>query len=161
MSRPAASKTEASDREIVTTRVIDAPRERLFRAWTDPAQLPIWWGPNGFTTTTKACEVRPGGGWVYTMHGPDGKHYPNKSVFLEVVQPERIVYSHGWDAPGAFTEMFQATWTFEAQGEKTNITARSVFPSAEARDYVVKQFRADEGGQQNLARLAAYLPTMR
>ena len=85
---------DTSDREIVISRVFDAPRERVFEAMTDPKQVVKWWGPNGFTTTIHEMDVRPGGVWRHTMHGPDGTDYPNKSVFLEVVKPERIVYKH-------------------------------------------------------------------
>ena len=145
-----------SDREIVITRVINAPRELVWEAMTDPKQVVKWWGPNGFTTTIHEMDFRVGGVWRQTMHGPDGRNYPNRSVFTEIVQPERISYSHGWDAKGA-GEMFRATWTFEAQGEKTKLTMRSVFPSAAERDKVVKEFGAIEGGKQTLGRLAAHL----
>lgn len=70
-----------SDREIVTTRPLDAPRDLAFQVWSDPKQIGEWWGPRGFTTTTKTMEFRPGGVWDHVMHGPDGKDYPNKIVF--------------------------------------------------------------------------------
>jgi uncharacterized protein YndB with AHSA1/START domain len=95
------------------------------------------------------------------MHGPDGIDYPNKSVFIELVKPERIVYSHGGGRKGAEGVSFQATWTFEEEeGGKTRLTMRSVFPSAAARDRVVKEYGAIEGGKQTLAKLADYLATM-
>lgn len=62
-------------REIVTTRVFDAPRAMVFAAWTDPDQLKLWWGPKGFSNTFHTCEIKPGGLWTYTMHGPDGKKF--------------------------------------------------------------------------------------
>lgn len=94
------------------------------------------------------------------MHGPDGTDYPNKSVFSEVVKPERIVYSHGGGKKGGPGASFMATWTFEAVSDKTKVTMRGVFPSAEGRDRVVKEYNAIEGGKQTLARLGEYLATM-
>jgi uncharacterized protein YndB with AHSA1/START domain len=148
------------DREIVITRVFDAPRELVWNAWTDPKQVVQWWGPRGFTTTIHKMDVRPGGVWRHTMHGPDGTDYPNKSVFTEIVKPERIVYSHSGGKKGDAGARFQATWTFEAQAGKTKLTLRMVFPSAEARDQVVKQYNAIEGGNQTLTRLAEHLAKM-
>lgn len=144
---------EAAGREIVITRLLDAPCEMVWDAWTDPKQVVQWWGPRGFTTTIHEMDVRPGGVWRHTMHGPDGTDYPNKSVFKEVVKPERIVFSHGGGKKGAEGVSFEATWTFEARGQKTLITMRSVFPSAEDRDRVVKEYGAIEGGKQTLDRL--------
>jgi uncharacterized protein YndB with AHSA1/START domain len=150
------------DREIVISRVFDAPRELVWEVWTDPKHVVHWWGPNGFTTTIETMDVRPGGVWKHVMHGPDGTDYPNKSVFREVVKPERIVYSHGGgreDGPGAH---FEATWTFEALGgNKTRATGRMVFASAADREHVVREFNAIEGGHQHLGRLAGYLARMR
>ena len=81
------SRTRAS---IVTTRVFDAPRDLVWAAWTDPAHLAQWWGPDGFTTTTSAYDLRPGGTWRFMMHGPDGSDYPNRITFDEIVRPERL-----------------------------------------------------------------------
>jgi len=116
-----------------------------------------WWGPNGFTTTIHEMDLRPGGTWNHTMHGPDGTDYPNKSVFTEIVKPERIKYSHGGGAKGKPGVQFESTWTFEAQGNKTKLTLRMVFSSAEARDLIVKTYNAVEGGNQTLDRLGERL----
>lgn len=151
---------ENAGREIVVSRVFDAPRELVWQAWTDPKHVVHWWGPSGFTTTIQEMDVRPGGVWRHVMHGPDGTDYPNKSVFKEVVKPERIVYSHGGGKKGGPGASFVATWTFDAQGDKTRVTMRAVFASAEARDRVVKEYNAIEGGKQTLARLAEHLPKM-
>lgn len=153
-SNPAGN---TSDREIVISRVINARRELVWEAWTDPKQVVNWWGPTGFTTTIKKMDVRPGGVWEHVMHGPDGTDYPNKSVFKEVVKPERIVYSHGGGRKGDKGVSFEATWTFEEQGDKTRLTGRMVFATAEARDHVVKAYGAIEGGKQTLGRLEEYL----
>jgi uncharacterized protein YndB with AHSA1/START domain len=148
---------DSSDREIVITRVFDAPRELIWDAWTDPKQVVQWWGPKGFSTTIHEMDVRPGGVWRHVMHGPDGSDYPNLSTFLEVVKPERIVYSHGGGRKGDPGAQFEATWTFEAEGNKTRLTLRMVFPSAAARDLVVKTYNAIEGGNQTLGRLGEQL----
>jgi uncharacterized protein YndB with AHSA1/START domain len=154
----AAMNTE--DREIAITRVFDAPRELVWKAWTDPQQVVQWWGLKGFTTTIHLMEVKPGGVWRHTMHGPDGTDYPNKSVFLEVVKPERIVYSHGGGQKGDPGAQFEATWTFKAQGQKTKLSLRLVFPSAAARKHLVKTYGAIEGGKQTLERLSEHLAKM-
>jgi uncharacterized protein YndB with AHSA1/START domain len=81
-------------RAIIGTRELDAPRELVFAAWTDPKHLAQWWEPNGFSTTTMSFDLRPGGVWRFVMHGPDGRDYQNRITFEEVVPPERIVYRH-------------------------------------------------------------------
>jgi len=150
-----------SEREIVITRMINAPRERVFEAMTDPKQVVHWWGPNGFTTTIHKMDVRPGGVWHHTMHGPDGTDYPNKSIFKEIVRPERIVYQHAGGEKERGGGCFSATWTFEAQGEKTKMTGRLTFASSEERDRIAIRYQALEGGKQTLARLENYLSEKR
>ena len=156
----AASRTtpgeDTSAREIVLSRVFDAPRELVFKVWTSPEHVVHWWGPNGFTTTIHVMDVRPGGHWDFIMHGPDGTDYPNYIVYEEVVPPERLVYSHS-GGKGDEDVRFWATVTFAAEGPRTRVTMRSVFPSAAEREYVVREHNAIEGGQQHLARLADYL----
>lgn len=150
-----------SDREMILTRVLDAPRELVWKVWTEPEHVAQWWGPNGFSTTIEEMDVRPGGTWKHTMHGPDGMNYPNKSVFKEVVIPERIVFTHGGGREdGSAGATFESTWTFEALGDKTRITLRAVFPTVEDRDRVIREFGALEGGKQTLTRLAEYLKHM-
>src|ERR1700674_3392033 len=149
--------TSRSDREIVTSRVFDAPRALVFKAWLDPEHITRWWGPNGFTTTIHQMDVRPGGAWRFVMHGPDGVDYDNKIIYLEIVEPERLVYLHGDEGE---TGQFETTVTFEEQDGKTKLTMRALFPSAAERDHVVKEFGAIEGGEQTLDRLGAYLAKM-
>ncbi len=163
MSTPAHSPEANSDREIVISRVLHAPRELVWEAWTNPRHVANWWGPRGFTTTIKQMDFRVGGVWEHTMHGPDGTNYPNKSVFKEIVPFERITYSHGGGREDAQTQgaTFVATWTFETMGPReTRLTVRMVFPSKETRDRVVRDFGAIEGGQQTLERAADYLKGM-
>jgi len=78
--------------ELVLTRTFDAPRDLVFKLWTDPKHIPHWWGPTGFVTTVHVMEVRPGGAWRYSMRGPDGKDYPFNGEYVEVVSPEKLVF---------------------------------------------------------------------
>lgn len=154
-ARPAMQ--EPTLNEIVISRVYDAPRELVWNAWTDPKQVVQWWGPRGFTTTIEEMDVRPGGVWQHTMHGPDGTNYPNKSVFTEVVKHERIVFSHTGGKEGGPGANFRSTWTFEDEDGKTRLTIRMFFGSAQERDQIVKEYGAIEGGKQTLERLAEHL----
>jgi uncharacterized protein YndB with AHSA1/START domain len=151
-----------ADRSIEITRVFDAPRELVFKAWIDPARIGQWFGPDGFTITTHEMDVRPGGVWRFVMHGPDGVDYQNKIVYLEIVAPERLVYDHGDDGDDGEDAQapFHVTVTFAEQAGKTELTMRSLFASAADRDRVVEEFGAIEGGNQTLGRLAEYLRTM-
>lgn len=143
---------EASDREIVATRAFNAPRELVFKAWADPNHLTHWWGPKGFTTTFQEFDLRPGGTWGFVMHGPNGVDYQNKSVFVEIVAPERIVFNH------VSGPRFRVVATFAEQAGKTMLTWRMQFESAAELDKV-KGF-AVEGNQQNLDRLETHLTRM-
>ncbi len=149
-----------SSREIVISRLFNAPRELVWTAWTDPNQVTKWWGPRGFTTTTESMDVRPGGQWIYTMHGPDGTIYPNKIVYREIVKPDRIAYDHGGGEGDLADADFLTTVTFEAQGGKTKVTMRSLFATKAARDLVVEKYGAIEGGNQHLDCLGEYLATI-
>ena len=93
----AARNEEAvtSDREIVLTREVAAPRELVWKVWTNAEHLATWWGPTGFTTRTSEFDVRPGGRWRYAMIGPDGREYENLITYSEVSEPARLVYKHG------------------------------------------------------------------
>jgi uncharacterized protein YndB with AHSA1/START domain len=152
---------DSADREIVITRVVGAPRELVWQAMTDPKHVIHWWGPRGFSTTIEEMDVRPGGVWNHVMRGPDGVEYPNRSVFTEVTKPERLVFAHGGGREGAPGVDFVATWTFEIiDAAQTKVTIRMIFPTAAARDTVVKEYGAIEGGKQTLERLAEHLPKM-
>lgn len=151
--------TAAADREIVLTREFDAPRQLVWRAYTDPEHVPHWWGPDGFHNTVHEIDVRAGGRWRFTMHGPDGTEYPNRITYREIVAPERIEFLHGEDVdddPGAF----QVTVTFEDLGAiRTRVTQRMLFNTRAQRDGAL-QYGAKELGQQTLAKLAEHLKTM-
>jgi uncharacterized protein YndB with AHSA1/START domain len=149
--------TRTSDREMTISRVINAPREPVFAAFSDAEHFTLWWGPNGFRTTVYTMDVRPGGSSRYTMHGPDGKDWPNTIEYLEVVAPEKLVYRHGAEEQlSDDPHCFHVTITFESVQGKTLVTLRSLFPTAEHLE-AVKKFGAVEGGQQTLGRLDAYL----
>ena len=139
------SEPDTSDRENVVVRTFNAPRELVFQVWTDPTHLAKWWGPKGFTNTFHEFDLRPGGEWRYTMHGPNGGNYENSSVFVEIVHPERIVIDH------VSNPKFRVIATFEEDEGKTKVTFRQVFPTAEDREKV-KSF-AVEGIRQGFDRL--------
>jgi uncharacterized protein YndB with AHSA1/START domain len=150
---PAQSST--ADREIVISRVISARRELVFEAFTEVRHLSRWWGPEGFTTTTRALEFRVGGAWDFVMHGPDGTDYQEWIAWTEIVPPERIALRHGEsrDDPDAF----ESVLTFATDGAATRIEMRTVFPTQALRDEAVETYHAVEGGRQTLGNLAAYV----
>jgi uncharacterized protein YndB with AHSA1/START domain len=150
---PAAADVK-SEREIAASRTFDAPRELVWKMWTDPEHLVKWWGPNGFRVTTKTVDIRPGGEWVFTMHGPDGTDYFNHIIFRDLVKPERIAYSH------VSGPLFESTVTFTEHGGKTTVDVRMEFETAELRDRVATQFGAVEGLHQHLGRLGEELKKM-
>ena len=143
-----------ADREVVSSRLFAAPRELVFGAFLDAESLKQWWGPKGFTNTFHAFDPRPGGQWRFTMHGPDGNHYENESVFVEIVKPERIVFDHGKPM-----HHFRMNMTFTEEVGQTRLTWRMRFTTAEecAR---VKSFVA-AANQENFNKLAAQLLKLR
>jgi uncharacterized protein YndB with AHSA1/START domain len=149
-------KTWALDREIVLSRVIGAPRERVFQAWTDPQQIVQWFGPDGFTVETLERDIRPGGRWRFVFTGPDGRRWDNRMVFLRVEAPRLIEIEHGSDKDDD-PARFQVTVTFDAQGdEKTVLTLRQLHPTKAQRDAGIG-FGAVELGYQTLGKLARHL----
>jgi uncharacterized protein YndB with AHSA1/START domain len=151
----APAQRATADREIVISRVVDAPRELVFEVFTEVRHLSRWWGPEGFTTTTRAFEFRVGGEWDFVMHGPDGTDYREWITWTEITPPERIALLHGEsrDDPGAFASVL----TFEPDGAATRIAMLTVFPTRELRDEAVARYHAIEGGRQTLGKLAAYV----
>lgn len=150
--------TDTADREIRVSRLIEGPRDLVFSVFTDGANIGRWWGPDGFTTTTHAFDFRPGGEWDYVMHGPDGTDYPNWVRFEVIEAPARIEYLHGESAddPAAFN----AIVTFEERDGGTLVTLCNILATKEQRDLLAEQYHAVEGGEQTLARLAAYVATV-
>jgi uncharacterized protein YndB with AHSA1/START domain len=141
---------DQSKNELVITRIFDAPRELVFKLWTDPEHVAQWWGPHRFKTTVQEMNVRVGGRWRYAMRGPDGNDHPFDGVYLAVAEPERLVFEgsiHGDSSQSVWTEV-----TFTEQAGKTKVTVHQVFSfeSAATRG-------ASMGWNQQLDRLTAYL----
>src|ERR1700730_3450053 len=153
--RDAPAQAATGDREIVISRVIGAPRELVFEAFTEVRHLSRWWGPEGFTTTTRAFEFRVGGEWDFVMHGPEGTDYQEWISFTEIAPPERIALLHGeWRAdPNAF----ESVLTFATDDAARRLEMRTVSPTKELHDEAVEKYHAIEGGRQTLSNLAAYL----
>jgi uncharacterized protein YndB with AHSA1/START domain len=163
---------DAENPEHVITRVFDAPRELVWKAWTEPKCLAQWWGPNGFTTPVCDLDVRAGGAYRIVMRAPDGTDYPLKGVYREVVAPKLLVYTvdvseHPKDwhdllqknlegHPADTSKPSLHSVSFEAEGAKTNLTIRNIFESAALRDAFVKM-GMEQGWGQMLDRLAKAL----
>lgn len=141
---------ETSNREIISTRVFEAPRATVFKAFSDPRQLVQWWGPKDFTNTIHEFDLRPGGKWRITLHAPNGANYPNDKVFVEIVPDERVVFDHLEPM-----HHFRMTLLLADQGGKTHVTWHMLFESA---DEVAKLKKIIlEANEQNFDRLAAHL----
>jgi uncharacterized protein YndB with AHSA1/START domain len=138
-------------RTLSISRLVDAPRDLVWKVWTEPDHIKNWWGPNGFTNTIFEMEVKPKGVWDFIMHGPDGTDYKNKSIYKEIVKYEKIVYDH-MSGP-----KFQFTVTFTEKGKKTLIDIQMLFETAEERENVVKVFKADTGLKENIYKLEGYI----
>ena len=145
------------DRQMVIVRTISAPRERVWEAMTDPNQVGKWWGPTGFTNTLVKHELKVGGVWEHIMHGPDGKDYPNRAVFKEIVKPERVVFELTGGKKDDPVTTKTASWTLEAQGDKTRLTLCMTFVTKEQRDLTLKVVKAIDGGNQTIDRLVEHL----
>lgn len=145
---------ENSSNEIRITRLYDAPLKMVWEAWTDPKKAAQWWGPRGFKITTHSKDLRTGGSWNYTMHGPDGVDYPNKTKYLEVDTHKRLVYDHGGndDRP----PMFRVTVLFSESNGKTKMEMTMSLPTPEAAKET-KKFIKQAGGDGTWDRLAEYL----
>jgi uncharacterized protein YndB with AHSA1/START domain len=162
-----AASAEA-ERDFVITRVFDAPREIVFRAWTDPKHLAQWWGPRIFATHIYEMDVRPGGAYRIAMRGSDGAEYPIKGVYREIVKPERLVMTMDVsEHPAAWHDMVKPnrrkdetnpagemlmTATFDEFGEKTRLAVRVRLISTEIRDAMLKMGMT-EGWSESLDRL--------
>lgn len=140
--------------EIYIERIYEAPVKMVWDAWTDPKQVAQWWGPRGFTLTTHSKDLKAGGTWVYTMHGPDGVDYPNKTKYFEVEKYSKLVYDHGGndDRP----PLFHVTVLFTDLGKKTKMEMTMSLPTAEAATET-KKFIKKAGGNSTWDRLAEYL----
>ncbi|NVJ05929.1 SRPBCC domain-containing protein [Myxococcus sp. AM001] len=145
---------ELAKRQLKISRLISAPRALVFQAFTDAKMISNWWGPNGFRTTTVSKDVRPGGTWKFTMHGPDGTDFPNHIVYTKVVPNELLEWDHG-SKEGEV--MFKVVVTFKDEAGQTRVTLQHTMPTVEAREQAAKY--AIEGGKQTLTRLEQHLAT--
>jgi uncharacterized protein YndB with AHSA1/START domain len=147
-------KAKNKSNEIRIIRIFDAPVQAVWDAWTDPRQVAQWWGPRGFTLTTHSKDLRPEGSWNYTMHGPDGVDYPNKTLYLEVENYSKLVYDHGGndDRP----PLFRVTVLFSEVKGKTKMEMSMTLPTPEAAEETRKFIKA-AGGNSTWDRLAEYL----
>lgn len=139
---------------IYINRILKAPVKMVWDAWTDPKQTALWWGPRGFTITTHSKDLRVGGTWDYTMHGPDGKDWPNLTKYHEVVLYKRLVYDHG----GSKTTppLFRVEVNFIDLNGKTLMEMMMILPSPEAMQET-KKFIKQANGDSTWDRLAEYL----
>jgi uncharacterized protein YndB with AHSA1/START domain len=144
----------STDLELTVSRVINAPVARVWRAWTDPAEVSQWWGPYGFKSDASTRDFRVGGTWKHTMIGPDGKTYANLASFEEIVPNERIVFTNGGGDGEGVGVRFRSTVTFKDLGGRTELTMRLVFDNAAMKDIATMKYGAVEGGRQTLSRLA-------
>jgi uncharacterized protein YndB with AHSA1/START domain len=150
--------TTPSDTEIVMTRTFDAPRELVFDAHSSCEHMARWWGPRKYEFADCEIDFREGGAWRIVHRGPDGEIPAFRGEYLEIVRPERIVWTFGWDgAPG---QVGPETFTFEEHDGLTTLTTRSVFPSAEVRDAVMESGML-EGAVETYDRLEEYLQAVR
>ena len=140
--------------ELHLTRIYDAPVKMVWDAWTDPKQAAQWWGPRGFTITTHSKDLRPGGHWNYTMHGPDGVNYPNTTKYFEVEKHSRLVYDHGGNDNQS--PLFRVTVQFTDQKGKTKMDMTMSLATPEAAEET-RKFIKKAGGDGTWDRLAEYL----
>lgn len=145
---------KTDSRALRMIRTFHAPVQLMWEVWTRPEHIVNWWGPEGFTSTIHHMDLREGGEWKLTLHGPDGVNYPNRSVFKEIVPFEKIVFEH-------FNPHFIATVLLAPEDEATSIDWTLLFDTAEMRDIVVKAHKAEEGQKQNFERLDKYLSTLK
>lgn len=146
--------TNPKPNEIYISRIYEAPVEIVWDAWTDPAKVAQWWGPRGFTLTNHSKDLRPGGLWIYTMHGPDGTDYPNRTLYHEVEPLKKLVYDHGAteDRPA----LFRVTVLFEEVDGKTQMEMTMALPTAEEAEQTRKMIK-EKGGNATWDRLAEFV----
>lgn len=150
-----AASTSA-DRVLLITRLIDAPRPLVFKAWTQPEHVARWWGPQGFTTIHCDMDIREGGAYRFGMRSPQGTDHWKRGVYREIVDPERIVFTFAWENPdGTLSHELLTTVTFAEQGGKTLLTLRqAVFETSGQCD------SHGQGWTSTFGRFADYLATL-
>jgi uncharacterized protein YndB with AHSA1/START domain len=149
---------ERGKQEVIITRVFDAPRNLVFKAYTDPDRIVKWWGPKRFSTVIDKMDVRPGGLWRYVQRDSCGNEYAFHGVYHEILSPERIVDTFEFEGMPGHVSL--ETATFEETGGKTRVTARSVFQTVEDRDDMLKS-GMEEGVYETMDRLAELLDELK
>ena len=147
------SDSSAGNRSISIHKHLPARVDIVWNVWVEPQHIANWWGPEGFTNTIHKMEVTPQGEWRLTMHGPDGKRFPNRSIFIEIVPLNKIVFQH-------FNPHYLATIIFEPNGNETLLDWTMEFETPELFETIVKVFKADKGLEQNVEKLENYLKNM-
>jgi uncharacterized protein YndB with AHSA1/START domain len=142
--------TDPSGREQKTSHFIEAPLRLVWEVWTKPEHIELWWGPKGFTNTINVREVEKGGEWIFTMQGPDGKDYPNRTIFREVLKHKKLIHEH-------FDPNFIPIIEFESRGNKTLLNWYKLYETKELFEMVEIQYKASEGLKQTVERLKKYL----
>ena len=153
MDARTSTAAEAGERELVITRIIDAPRHIVFQAWTEPDRVARWWGPQGFTTVYHDMDIRPGGAFRVCMRSPEGAEHWKQGVYREVVEPERLVFTFAWEeADGKPGHQTLVTVTFAERGAKTELRLhQAVFETIARLD------EHQHGWTSTLERFAEYL----
>lgn len=154
-------ETIIQDNKVIYKRYFAVPIHLAFEAWSSHEHLSQWWGPDGFTLTTKSMDFSNNGIWDFIMHGPDGHDYKNKIQFTDIQRPHRICYKHLGDGEGEQDVDFQAKVTFEATDEGTSLTFEQIFPSKEELERVDKKYGAIEGAKQHIGNYGKYLATLK
>lgn len=150
------NENNTKDREIIVSRIVNAPRELVWKVWTNPEHLDKWWGPNGFNNETHSMEFKVGGSWRYTMHSAEQGNFDNKVVYEKIEEPSMLVYTLSDDKEVPDIK-FSVTVTFEDYDGKTKVTQHSVFPNAEVLRKVVEEFGALEGAKQHFNNMELYV----
>lgn len=150
------ASTDTADRELVVSRLIDAPRALVFKAWTQPEHIARWWGPQGFTTIGCEMDIRVGGRFRCGMRSPEGTDHWKVGVYREIVEPERVAFTFAWEAAdGKPGHELLTTVTFAEHGTKTLLTLhQAVFETTERRD------GHGRGWTSCLERFAEYMATI-
>ncbi len=141
------------DNQVIHTRLLNAPRELVWEVWTNPEHMKEWWGPEGFTITTRSMTVQPGQTWDFVMHG-FGRDYMNNVQYLEVVKPSFLSFRNG-EEQDDYSFIVQVT--LEEKEDKTLLTMRSIFKSASIIEELNRKVNALEGGKQTLNKLQRYV----
>ena len=140
--------------EVTTIRIIHANQHIVFKAWTDPERLKNWWGPNGFTNTFHVFDLKPGGKWSFIMHSPDGKDFPNESIFVEINEPHHLVFDHICEP------FFRADVNFEKlNNNQTKIVWKMIFQEKESFDKLSAFI--GEKNEENMNRLVVEIEKMK